>query len=102
MFVTPDVTLRYVNDAGIGMAFNFFGPFVCLDCDEQIANQVHAVKQSGIHGEIFTGMSLDGRHIRLVGLVRPDVELAAAMRVLHNAFNPTLAGCCTMKTRGMP
>jgi len=92
MLVTPFVTLNYINSAGQEMGLNFFSSFLCEECEETNNNQVHSIKQGGVHGEFFTGMSLDERRISLKGQVRHGITLENAVRSLQNVFNPTLRG----------
>ena len=99
MLVTPDVTLSYVNSVGQEMDLTYFSPFVCTDCDETAANQVHSIKQPGVHGKFFTGMSMDEKFITLMGEVRREMPLVTAERTLQNVFNPTLEGVLHFRHR---
>lgn len=92
MLVSPYVSLKYVNTAGKDMGFNFFTTFVCESCEEVSTNQVHSIKQAGTHGQFFTGMSMEERHIRLTGTVRHGLPTISAVQLLHNVFNPTISG----------
>jgi len=102
MLVSPNVTLRYINEAGHNLAFNFFSDFVIEKCEEQLPNQIFSIKQGGVHGKFFTGMSTDERHIRLIGTVRPGLTSTAALVSLQRVFNPTISGILHYENRLMP
>ena len=97
MVITPDVSLSYENEMRQSIEFNYFSTFMVLNADEAISNSVHSIKQPGVHGEFYTGMSLDKKHITLRGEVRSDMNLETAQRMLGNVFNPTIKGVLRYK-----
>ena len=97
MVITPEVLLAYENEKRQAMEFNYFSTYMVLDAEETAGNSVHSLKQPGVHGEFFTGMSLDKKHIALRGEVRAGISLEAAQRALGNVFNPTIKGVLRYK-----
>ena len=97
MVVTPDIEFTYENEKKQSVTFNYFSTYIVNNADETASNSVYSIKQPGVHGEFFTGMSVEKKHISLRGEIRAEMTLEAAQRILGNVFNPTIKGILRYK-----
>lgn len=92
MLATPNIELKYINDAKQELMLAPLSSFFLKKVDETVKNQISSQKQVSTHGKFFTGMSLDERNIVITGEVKDTIDPNYATSRLHQVFNPTLAG----------
>ena len=92
MLVSRDVSLTYINDAGMTLPISRFGVYHLWECKEQMENLIASEKIVGMDGEMFTGMSKAPRYLEVTGFIDAVVGRRQLEGELKRVFNTGVAG----------
>jgi len=92
LLISRDVSLTYINDAGMTLSMSRFGAFHLWDCREQMENSISSEKVTRMDGEMFTNQSKDPRYLEITGFIDAVVGRRQLEGELKRVFNTGVAG----------
>ena len=92
MLISRDVSLTYINDAGMTLSMARGATFHLWDCREQMENSISSEKVMRMDGEMFTNQSKDPRYLEITGFIDAVAGRRQLESELKRVFNTGVAG----------